>query len=70
MLKIMIVDDDFLICEELRGIVTDLEYEVAGVADSGKAAVEMALDVKPDVILMDIVMDGMDGIEAAREIME
>ena len=38
MLKIMIVDDDFLICEELKGIVTDLEYEVAGVADSGKAA--------------------------------
>lgn len=71
MLKIMIVDDDFLICEELRGIVTDLEYEVAGVADSGKAAVEMALDVKPDVILMDIVMEnGMDGIEAAGKIME
>ena len=71
MLKIMIVDDDFLICEELQGIVTDLEYEVAGVADAGKAAVEMALDVKPDVILMDIVMDnGMDGIEAAGRIME
>ena len=71
MLKIMIVDDDFLVCEELKGIVTDLEYEVAGVADSGEAAVEMALDVKPDVILMDIVMDnGMDGIEAAGKIME
>jgi len=67
----MIVDDDFLICEELRGIVTDLGYEVAGVADSGKAAVEMVLDVKPDVILMDIVMEnGMDGIEAAGKIME
>jgi DNA-binding NarL/FixJ family response regulator len=71
MLKIMIVDDDFVICETLCGIVTDLEYEVAGVADSGKAAVKMALDVKPDVILMDIVMDnGMDGIEAAGKILE
>jgi len=71
MLKVMIVDDDFLICEELRGIVTDLEYEVAGIAESGKAAVEMALDVKPDIILMDIVMDnGMDGIEAAGKILE
>jgi PAS domain S-box-containing protein len=71
MLKIMIVDDDFLICEELHGIVLDLEYEVAGVADSGEAAVEMALEVKPDVILMDIVMDnGMDGIEAAGKILE
>ena len=71
MLKIMIVDDDFLICEELQGIVTDLEYEVAGVADSGQAAVEMALEVKPDIILMDIVMNnGMDGIEAAGKIME
>jgi len=67
----MIVDDDFLICEELQGIVTDLEYEVAGVADSGQAAVEMALEVKPDIILMDIVMNnGMDGIEAAGKIME
>ena len=67
----MIVDDDFLICEELQGIVTDFEYEVAGVADSGKAAVEMALDVKPDVILMDIVMDnGMDGIAAAGKILD
>ena len=71
MLKIMIVDDDFLICEELQGIVLDLEYEVAGIADSGEAAVKMALDVKPDVILMDIVMEnGMDGIEAAGKIME
>ena len=71
MLKIMIVDDDFLICEELHGIVLDLEYEVAGVADSGEAAVEMALEVKPDVILMDIVMNnGMDGIEAAGKILK
>jgi DNA-binding NarL/FixJ family response regulator len=71
MLKVMIVDDDFLICEELQGIVLDLEYEVAGVADAGKTAVEMALDLKPDVILMDIVMDnGMDGIEAAEEILK
>jgi PAS domain S-box-containing protein len=71
MLKIMIVDDDFLICEELQGIVLDLEYELTGVADSGEAAVEMALDIKPDVILMDIVMDnGMDGIAAAEEILK
>ena len=71
MLKIMIVDDDFLICEELQGILKDLEYEVAGIADSGETAVEMALDIKPDVILMDIVMDnGMDGIEAAEEILK
>jgi|GEM_PF-1025268 len=71
MLKIMIVDDDFLICETLAGIITDLEYEVAGIADSGKSAIEMALDVKPDVILMDIVMDnGIDGIEAAGKILE
>ena len=71
MLKIMIVDDDFLICEELQGIVMDLQYEVAGITDSGKTAVEMALDLKPDVILMDIVMNnGMDGIAAAGKILE
>ena len=70
MLKIMIVDDDYVISEALKAIVLELGYEVAGVAGSGEEAVEMATQLKPDVILMDIVMPGgMDGTSAAEIIM-
>src|SRR5690606_11520778 len=41
-----------------------------GEADNGKKAVEMALELRPDIILMDLVMEEMDGIEATRRIIE
>ena len=70
MLKIMIVDDDYVISEELKEVLLGLEYDVVGVVSSGEAAVETAPGLKPDVILMDIVMPGgMDGTEAAEIIM-
>ena len=70
MIKVMIVDDDYIISEELKAILLDLGYEVAGIAASGEEAVEMATELKPDVILMDIVMPGgMDGTKAAEIIM-
>ncbi|HIJ20342.1 MAG TPA: response regulator [Deltaproteobacteria bacterium] len=65
------VDDDYVISEALKAIVLDLGYEVAGVIGSGEEAIEMATQLKPDVILMDIVMPGgMDGTNAAEIIME
>ena len=70
-MKIMIVDDDYMISEELKEILLDLGYEMAGVVASGEEAIQMAPDLQPDVILMDIVMPGgMDGTEAARKIMD
>lgn len=70
MLKIMIVDDDYVISEELKKVLLALEYDVVGVVSSGEAAVETAPELKPDVVLMDIVMPGgMDGTEAAEIIM-
>lgn len=45
------------------------DIEVIGEADNGKTAVEMALKLRPDIILMDLVMKEMDGIEATRQIM-
>jgi len=71
MLKIMIVYDDYVISEELKAIVLDLDYEVVDVVGSGEAAIAMVSLLKPDVILMDIVMPGgMDGTNAAKIIME
>ena len=69
MSKIMIVDDDAAIQEALKGYLAHMGYSVAGTADSGAGAVEMVREVKPDLILMDIVLPGeMDGISAAQKI--
>ena len=63
----MLADDDFSIGMEIEEMLTALGYDVLGQAGSGRQAVEMARDLKPDIILMDIVMPGeMNGIEAAE----
>src|SRR5699024_3770649 len=49
---------------------TQEDIEIIGEADNGQKGLEMALELRPDVILMDLVMDGMDGIEATKQIME
>lgn len=67
--KILIVDDDFTIKLELKEMLTDIGYIVAGTAENGEQAVENAKSLNPDLILMDIVMPGeMDGISAAEKI--
>ena len=64
----MLVDDDYTVKMALEASLITMGYDVIGQADSGEQAVEMARDLKPDVILMDIVMPGhMDGITALRE---
>jgi len=67
--KIMIADDDFSIGLEIEEMLTTLGYEVVGQVGSGQHAVEMARDLKPDLILMDVILPGeMNGIEAAEKI--
>jgi len=69
--RIMIVDDEAVITTQLEECVTGMGYETAGVAFSGKESVKMAERLKPDLILMDIVMPGkIDGIAAAKIIKE
>ena len=66
---ILVVDDDAALQMELEESLKSMSYQVAGVASSGEEAVQMAADLNPDVILMDIMMPGgMDGIAAAAEI--
>lgn len=66
-IRIMIVDDHLMV---RRGLATFLkvfkEFELAGEAESGEAAVQLCGKVQPDVILMDMIMDGMDGAAATR----
>ena len=66
MAKILVVDDEAVIITQLELHLTMLGYEVVGSASSGKEAIELARRLRPDLILMDIVMPGeFDGIEAA-----
>ena len=65
--KIMVVDDEVIITSQLEKRLSKMGYEVVGSASSGVDAVDMARRLRPDLILMDIVMPGkLDGIEAAE----
>ena len=68
MKKILIVDDAIVARMILRKILTQAGYEVVGEAGSGLEAIEKYKELKPDIVAMDIVMPGMDGIEATKEI--
>ncbi|MCP4757614.1 MAG: response regulator [Proteobacteria bacterium] len=71
MSNIMIVEDETVLSMLLRTHLVNLQFNVAGEASSGEMAVSMALDLNPDLILMDISMPGkIDGIRAAEAILE
>ena len=66
-MRILIVDDHELVRRGVRSIlVTRPEWEICGEASDGSDAVEKARDLKPDVVLLDITMPHMNGLDAAR----
>lgn len=68
-IRIIIADDHRIIREGIRTLLSHEEgIEVVGEAENGKQVVELALELEPDVIVMDITMPGMNGIEATRQI--
>src|SRR4030067_1502632 len=67
--RIMIVEDEWIIAEDIQKCLNKLGYAVSAIESFGEKAVQKAEEDKPDLILMDIVLKGeMDGIEAARQI--
>jgi two-component system chemotaxis response regulator CheY len=69
-LKILIADDAPFVRDIFRHIMKRAGHEVVAEANDGNEAVAMALEKKPDLIIMDIVMPNKSGIEATKEIKE
>jgi len=64
--RLIIADDESLVRTDLREALTELGYLVVGEVGDGQSAVNMARELEPDVVVMDIKMPGLDGIDAAR----
>jgi NarL family two-component system response regulator LiaR len=68
-IRVLVVDDQVIVREGISLLLSQVEgIEVVGEAGNGQQAVDQAAALQPDVILMDLVMPGMDGIEATRHI--
>ena len=69
-MKVLIIDDDALVAISLKTILeSDSDIEVVAVGNSGEEAIELYPNHKPDVLLMDIRMSGMTGLEAGEKIL-
>ena len=68
--SIMVVDDSRVIHSQVKKILEDSEFEVVCCCRSGEEALEKYGEVKPELVTMDIVMPGMDGMDTCKMMME
>lgn len=68
--RVMIVDDSRVLALQMNNLLEDTDFEVAAYCKDGEDAIEQYAGVRPDVVTMDILMPGIDGLEAARAILE
>ena len=67
--KILIVEDEIIIAEDLKQELTKLGYKIIGIASKGKEAIKKIKKTRPDIILMDLTLKGeLDSIETAQQI--
>lgn len=69
-IRVIIADDESVICMDLKEMLGNLGYLVVGETGDGRSAVNLARELRPDVVLMDVKMPDMDGIEAAKVLTE
>ncbi len=68
--RVLVVDDASFMRMMVKEILTKNGYEVAGEADNGQKAIEKYAELNPDLVIMDITMPEVDGIEAVKRIKE
>jgi len=69
--NVLVVEDESIVSKDIQHSLKKLGYNVAGSASTGEKAIELALEIKPDVVLMDIMLKGdLTGIDAASKIRE
>ena len=70
-IKILIVEDETILAKDIQICLGKLRYTVSGIASSCEEAIQKASETCPDLVLMDIMLNGeLDGIEAAMQIKE
>ena len=68
-IRVLIADDHVIVREGLRALLeAQPDIEVVGEATNGEEAVDKTKELQPDIILMDITMPGLNGLEAARQV--
>ena len=67
-LRVVLAEDETIIRLDLKERLEGVGYQVVGEAGDGESAVQMARELRPDVVVMDVKMPGVDGIEAARRL--
>lgn len=66
--RILIVDDSFYMRTMLKNMLTDAGYEVVGEAPDGQTALQMALDTKPDLVTLDVILPDNTGLDVLKGI--
>jgi AmiR/NasT family two-component response regulator len=68
--RVIVADDESIVRMDLREMLESLGYLVVGEAGDGESAIHLSRELKPNIVIMDIKMPGMDGIEAGRLLTE
>lgn len=68
--RVMVVDDSRVMELQIRRLLEGSEFEVAAYCENGEEAISRYGEVQPDIVTMDIIMPGIDGLEAAQVILE
>ena len=66
--SIMVVDDSRIVHAEMRKMLEGSEFQIVGSCRSGEEAIERYEELKPELITLDVIMPGMDGIETCRKV--
>ncbi len=68
--RIMVVDDSRMVFLQIEALLADSDYEIVAYCQDGNEALEQYGQVNPDLVTMDIIMPGMDGLETVQAILE